>query len=85
MSWQMCNGWFVEACASIDVDCIDDLVCQLRRVIRGWMGRLILPGGRKEETTIRSEGQPPKERGKGLVLVDVRVPDAKTAHCTETW
>ena len=76
VSRQVCNGWFVEARARVDVNGVDHIVCTLPGIRRRRMGCFILAGRREQKATVRGEGQTTEERRKGLVGVDVGIADA---------
>lgn len=59
----MSNGGFVQPSAAVNIDCIDDVVCQSPHIRRSEVLRLILPCWCEKETAIGSEGEPAEEGG----------------------
>ena len=76
MARKMRNWWLVESSSSVYVYSIDHIVDRLGSLHR--MRRLILPCRGKQQATIRSEGQAPKERSVSFIGVDARILDT---HC----
>lgn len=67
MPGKMRRRRLVDASSRVDVHRVGDLVRGL--AVRRQILRLILSCGREQKAAVRSEGQPPEERGEGLVCV----------------
>lgn len=61
MAWQMGDWRFVESGASVNIHRVDDLICRLVRIMRRYMGRLILSSWSEKQAAVRSKCQTSEE------------------------
>ena len=77
MAWQVGYRGLVQACPSVNVHGVDQIICWFCDRFRG-VCRSILPRRSEKQATVRSKSKPSEERSVGLVSVNAMILDR---HC----